>query len=404
MLPSMAIRTNVCKGRTGRAGYNCPMSTPAHIALNAHLLSGEASYRSAGIHGYLFNTLAHLPQADPDLRYTVLVGSGRLPERVGWAVRRSALPTHSPPVRILWEQALSLPVLARLRPDLVHGMAFAVPLLWPGPSVVTIFDLSFLRYPERLTAGRRLYLRLITAASVRRARRVIAISESGKAEITRLLGVPAPRVDVALPGVSPHFRPLPRQEVEAFRARRGLPERIILYVGTLEPRKNLEMLIRAYARLPQRRTVKLALVGGKGWQFERIFALIEALGLEEDVLTPGYVPADELPMWYNSAEVFVYPSVYEGFGLPLLEAMACGLPVVASNTTSLPEAVGPDGLLLPPDDARAWTETLSGLLSDPAARSALAERGRQRARRFTWEQTARQVVASYRRALNRQER
>ncbi|HEC22452.1 MAG TPA: glycosyltransferase family 1 protein, partial [Chloroflexi bacterium] len=276
--------------------------------------------------------------------------------------------------------------------------------LWPGPSVVTIFDLSFLRYPERLTAGRRLYLRLITAASARRARRVIAISESGREEITRLLGVPAPRVDVALPGVSPYFRPLPRQEVESFRARRGLPERIILYVGTLEPRKNLEMLIRAYARLPQRRTVKLALVGGKGWQFERIFALIEALGLEEDVLTPGYVPADELPMWYNSAEVFVYPSVYEGFGLPLLEAMACGLPVVASNTTSLPEAVGPDGLLLPPDDARAWTETLSGLLSDPAARSALAERGRQRARRFTWEQTARQVVASYRRALNRQER
>jgi hypothetical protein len=156
------------------------MSAHAHIALSAHLLSGAASYRTAGIHGYLFNTLSHLPGVDPDLVYTLFVGKGQLPVSSKWAIRRSSLPTDNPGIRIIWEQALAPFELARVHPDLVHGMAFAVPLLWRGPSVVTIFDLSFLRYPQRLSIGRRYYLRAITRISAQRARRVIAISESGR--------------------------------------------------------------------------------------------------------------------------------------------------------------------------------------------------------------------------------
>jgi glycosyltransferase involved in cell wall biosynthesis len=375
------------------------MTAPLHVALNAHLLSGEASYRSAGIHGYLFNTLAHLPDVDPGIAYTVFVGAGRVPERAEWAVRRSRLPTRSPVLRILWEQACAPLELAGVRPDLLHGMGFAVPLLWPGPSVVTIFDLSFLRFPEYLGAGRRLYLRLITRLSARRARRVIAISESGKAEIGDLLGVPDSRIDVAVPGVRPDFRPLPPDRVADIRRQLQLPERYILYVGTLEPRKNLATLLRAYARLPRRSAVKLVLVGSRGWRAGAIFALIEELGLEQDVITPGYVTGENLPMWYNPAEMFVYPSVYEGFGLPLLEAMACGVPVIASDTTSLPEAVGPGGLLLPPADVDAWAGALSDLLDDPTARAAQSERGLKWAAGFTWENTARQTVAAYRKAL-----
>jgi glycosyltransferase involved in cell wall biosynthesis len=375
------------------------MSDHAHIALNAQLLSGEESYRSAGIHRYLLNTLVNLPKVDPALSFTVFTGKARLPDADRWTVRRSRLPTGSAAGRIVWEQALAPLALARVRPDLLHGMAFALPLLWGGPSVVTIFDLSFLRYPDRLSTSRRLYLRLITRFSAHRAHRVLAISQSGKAEIAALLGVPSGKIDVAVPGVEPDFCPLPVRQVADFRVRYGLPGRFILYLGTLEPRKNLEILLRAYADLPQRGVVKLLLVGGKGWQTEPIFALIEQLGLADDVVTPGFVPRETLPLWYNASEVFVYPSVYEGFGLPLVEAMACGVPVVASNTTSLPEAVGQDGLLLPPDDVGAWSSALAALLDDAPARADLAARGQRRARQFTWERTARQTVLSYHRAL-----
>lgn len=376
------------------------MVKPTRVALNAHLLSGEVSYRSAGIHGYLFNTLAHLPTVDPSFAYTIFAGAGQIPERADWEVRRSRIPTRNPVLRIVWEQMLAPFELARIRPDLLHGMAFSLPLLWGGPSVVTIFDLSFLRYPGRLSVSRRFYLRLITRTSARRARRVIAISESGRQEIHTLLGVPLPRIDVAVPGVGPDFFSLPDSQIADFRSRHQLPERFILHVGTIEPRKNLETLLRAYAHLPQRSAVKLALVGGKGWQTGPLFALIDELGLAPDLILPGFVSGESLPMWYNSAEIFVYPSLYEGFGLPLIEAMACGVPVVASNTTSLPEAVGPGGVLCPPTNVDAWAETLSNLLDDTAAHAEQAARGSEWVKRFTWENTAQQTVAAYRWALD----
>lgn len=377
------------------------MDARPHIALNAHLLSGEASYRSAGIHGYLFNTLAYLPQVATGMDFTALVGDPRckLPDHPALAVEWSRWGTRSPISRIAWEQ-LALPgVLKRLQPDLFHGMAFALPLRWDGPSVVTIFDLSFLRYPERLSAARRMYLRRVTAASAERARRVIAISESGRVEISELLGVPREKIDVAYPGVGTNFAPLNPDDVEAFRARPEIPEHYILYLGTLEPRKNLSTLLTAYAQLPQRGDVKLVLAGGRGWQTGPIFALIESLGLTADVILPGYIPADELPMWYNAATLFAYPSVYEGFGIPLIEAMACGTPVVAADTTSLPEAAGSAGVLVPPTDVGAWADTLSDLLDDPGVRRSMAAEGWRHAQRFTWGETARQVAASYRRAL-----
>lgn len=371
-----------------------------HVALNAHLLSGEASYRSAGIHGYLYHTLAHIPEIDPDISYTVFVGRGQLPPHHNWRIWRSSLPTQKPLARILWEQVIAPVELRRIRPDLLHGMAFALPMLWNRPSVVTIFDLSFVRYPERLGRARRLYLQWATQLAAKRARRVIAISESGKAEIQALLGVPEARIDVAVPGVSERFMRLPPEAVAAFRVRRNLPDRFILYLGTLEPRKNLATLLRAYAALPHRSEVKLVLAGGKGWQTEQLFALIQQLDITTDVILPGYVPGEELPLWYNAAEIFVYPSVYEGFGLPLVEAMACGVPVVASDTTSLPEAVGPDGFLLRPLEVNTWSDSLAALLDNPRLRADFSERGLIRARLFNWRNTAQRIVETYHRALD----
>jgi glycosyltransferase involved in cell wall biosynthesis len=331
--------------------------------------------------------------------FSVFLGKGRLPDGLRMGMHTSRLPTDSPVFRILWEQMLAPLALSRLRPSLLHAMAFTSPLLWRGSTVVTILDMSFVRYPERLTASRRWYLTLFTRLSARRACRVIAISESGKAEIASLLGVDLARIDVALPGVSDDFQPIPRREVKMFRAEHGLPERFILYLGTLEPRKNLETLVRAFARLPQRSQVRLVLAGAKGWQIDPLFQLIEQLGIAQDVILPGYIAPQALPLWYASAEVFVFPSLYEGFGLPVLEAMACGTPVIVSNATSLPEIVGADGLQVDPEDVDAWREAIASLLESSSQRAGLAERGRARASQFSWDRTAEQTVSTYRTAL-----
>ncbi|NDJ54257.1 MAG: glycosyltransferase family 4 protein [Chloroflexi bacterium] len=370
-----------------------------HVVLNAHLLSGDASYRSAGIHGYIYNSLDALAQLDSPFRCTLLLGKGQLPQSVSWTTERSRLDTSKRLTRILWEQTALPFKLAQLQPDLFHGMAFALPAAWRGPAVVTIYDLSFIRYPERLGRLRRLYLTQATRQAVQRASAVLAISESGKTEINRLLRVPIDRIVVARPGVRPQFRPLPAEAINAFRAEYGLPDRFILHVGTLEPRKNLEVLVRAYAQLPHRGDFKLVLVGGTGWQTGPLLELIASLRLTSDILMPGYVSNDSLPMWYNAANLFVYPSVYEGFGMPLVEALACGKPVLASNTTSLPEAVGPMGRLLPAHDVDAWVEGMTAAL-DQTDDKQHAEARQRWASQFTWEHTARQTLAAYQQALN----
>ena len=374
-----------------------------HVALNAQLLSGRASYRSAGIHQYIDNLLRCLPAADPDFRYTVFVGEGK-PEMPGAIVRRTVLPTHHPILRILWEQLWQPFVLQRVRPDLLHSLAFVSPVMASCPSVVTVYDLSFKLSPPtgkfQQRAAQRLYLSTFTAHACRRAHRVIAISASTRSDVIRFFGIDRDRVDVAYPGLHPAFRPRPRPEVEAFRARRGLPDRFILYLGTLEPRKNLSTLIRAFSMLrgqPHTSNLHLILAGSKGWLYRDLFALVQELDLTDRVIFPGYVPADELVLWYNAAAVFAYPSAYEGFGLPVAEALACGRPVVTSNVSSLPEAGGDAALFVPLDDPAALGEALARALTlEPEALA----RGPAHAARFTWAATAAQTALSYRRALD----
>ncbi len=373
-----------------------------HVSLNAHLLSAQAGYRSAGISGYIYNLLRALPDADPDFSYTVFAGpQSQPPAHDRLAVRRAAWNTESPLRRILWEQIAQPLALRRAHPDLAHGLAFVSPLLSRVPSLVTVYDLSFVHYPDRLPAARRWYLRLFARWSCRRARRVIAISHSTAHDLAQTFGLPPERTDVAAPGVGEQFVPLPREDVERFRALKGLPDRFLLFLGTLEPRKNLPVLLRAYAQLPaeDRAAVHLVLAGGVGWMADEIFAAIEAHDLGGTVHLPGYVPADELPLWYNAAEALVYPSVFEGFGLPVLEALACGKPALVSAASSLPEAVGDGGLCLPPDDAGVWAAALARAMHDPQWRAEAGARGRAHAARFTWAETAAQTVASYRRAL-----
>lgn len=371
-----------------------------HVAINAHLLSGQAGYRSAGVHQYIYHLLRHLGESGGALRYTALLGEGVLPQGCSVATFRSHWPTSRVVVRVLWEQLAQPWVLRQIEADLVHGPAFVVPLLAPCPAVATIHDLSFIRFPAMFRPGNRLYLTVLTRLSAQRARRLIAVSAYTASETARLLKVEPQRIDVVYHGVAPAFRPLPTEEVAAFRQRQGLPERFVLFVGTLEPRKNLTRLVEAFARVRDGQT-RLVLVGGKGWLYDDLFARIEALNLSKEVLFAGYVPEDMLPWWYNAAVALVYPSLYEGFGFPVIEAQACGTPVLTSNVSALPEAAGDAGIMVDPYDVEALATGLHRLLTDASLRQELRERGLAHAQQFSWPRTAQQTARVYRRALAR---
>ncbi|HMM42812.1 MAG TPA: glycosyltransferase family 1 protein, partial [Thermomicrobiales bacterium] len=201
-------------------------------------------------------------------------------------------------------------------------------------------------------------------------------------------------------GVGAEMRPLGPDAVAPFRAERGLDTPVLLFLGTLQPRKNLETLLKAYARTAGETGWQLVVAGAAGWQHEPIFALARELGVAQTVRFIGFVPPEELPIWYNAADAFVYPSLYEGFGLPLLEAMACGTPVVASETPALREVVGNAGLVVGPRDVPALAQALLQLARAPELRQELATRGLRRAREYSWRRTAAETAAVYRAAAS----
>lgn len=370
------------------------------IAFNAHLLSAEDSYRSAGIAVYVANLLRGLAAAESDLRYQVLLGDRRLAHaEFDLPVRFSRLSTAHPASRILWEQGALPWVLRHLGADLLHAPAFVGPLLSSCPQVITVHDLSFMRHPEFFRRGNRLYLRTLTGVACRRAAAVIAVSRFTAGEVQTLLRVPAARIHTIYHGIDPRFRPLPPADVAAFRRDMQLPDRFVLYLGTLEPRKNLTQLVRAFAQL-RAPDVHLVLAGGRGWLYEEVFAEVERFGLGARVHFPGYVPAETQALWYNAAEAFAYISHYEGFGFPVAEALACGVPTLTAATTSLPEAGGDGVLLVDSDDAAAIAAGLHRLLADAPLRAELRRRGLAHAARFSWAETARQTASLYRQVLH----
>lgn len=374
------------------------------IAINAHLLSSQGSYRAAGIHNVLHQTLTHLPTFAPDdWQMTAFVGGKNQAQYDQVSMQRASFDTESAAKRILWEQALQPFQLGDY--DLYHAGAFVAPLLLNTPMVVTVYDLTFMRYPQRLTAARRLYLRTFTDLTCKRAKRIIAISESTKQDLVDLLHIPAEKIDVTPLGYDrEHIKPLDVATVEQFRIQQGLPERFWLYLGTIEPRKNLVTLIEAYAQLSESERLPLVLAGGKGWLTDPIFEAIERHQLTDAISLPGFIPTDDLALWYNSAECFIFPSVFEGFGLPVLEAMACGTPVMTSNVSSLPEVTQDSGMALPPHDIEAWVAGLQKAYHDTAWRTQSSERGLEIAATFSWERTAQLTVASYQKALGHSEK
>jgi glycosyltransferase involved in cell wall biosynthesis len=393
-MPPMVRQQNRAAGGAGKEG---------HVGINAHLLSGRDGYRRAGIHHYIWQLLHHLPatgtEAEDTLRYTIFAGRLEAPPlNENLYLAQTTWPTHRPLLRILWEQVVWPLAAVRRRLDLMHSMAFVSPLVAPCPVVVTVYDLSFIHYPERFPVWQRRYLAGQTARSCRQARRVVAISESGRRDIHACFGVPLAHIDVVTPGVDAHFRPRPPAEVEAFRRREELPARFLLHVGTLQPRKNIPLLLKAVAQL-KRPELLLVLAGGKGWFYDEIFEAVQALGLEKQVRFAGYVPDAELPLWYSAASLLLFPSVYEGFGMPVIQAMACGTPVVAANASAVPEAAGEAALFFDPQDVTALAEQMEKVVDNPALAAVMVERGYAQAQRFSWEESGRRLAATYRQAL-----
>ncbi len=370
------------------------------IALNAHLLNLRGNYRSAGINWYIYHLLKEFESHD-EFDFTVFLNDPLAREHLrNLHLIRSRLPTHHPTVRIFWEQFIQPVALRASRANLLHALAFAGPKRIDIPWIVTIYDLSFMKFPRSFNLANRTYLTYAVRDSLRRADRAIAISESTKRDLVHYFGVQSDQVRVIYCGVDPIFTPA-RDSVD-IRAKYALPEKFLLFLGTIEPRKNIARLIRAFAlakreaKLPHR----LIMVGAYGWKYAEVNRAATAAGVAADVIFVGYAPQEEIAQWYRAADLFVYPSLYEGFGMPPLEAMACGTPVVTSNASSLPEVVGDAALMVPPEDERALADAIIRAVTDRTLREAMAARGIAQARKFSWAHAAHETAALYREVLH----
>ena len=306
---------------------------------------------------------------------------------------------HRFPVRIGWMQLRAQRALDVLRPDVAHFTNGMMPIGSPVSTIVTIHDMSLRLYPQCHPVRRLLLNRPLMHVAIRQAAAIVTVSDSARRDLMRFHGIPADRVSVVHEAASPAFRPITdRALLDRVRARYGLPSRFVLYVGTIEPRKNLLRLVDAFAQARRRGLPHhLVCVGPYGWSSRDLAGRIDQLGVGDAVHFTGYAPFEDLPAIYNLGEFFVFPSLYEGFGLPVVEAMASGLPVITSNTSSLGEIAADAAATIDPTNTDALADAIAHVATDHALRRDLSERGLRRAQDFSWTQTAKEMLAVYHR-------
>lgn len=364
--------------------------------MNVALMGRSLRGRMSGVVRYTHELVTALAAHMPD-EVTVFVT--RADDGLdGIPVRRIRAPfrTRTEYARALWEQTVVPYEVARLSPAVYHSPNYILPLTLRCPTVVTIHDLAFLD-PSLHRLRSHLYLKTLTSLAVRRADRIICVSQHTHDQFVEHFPAAADRARIVTEGVGRSFTRRGGAAIESFRARHGLPERYVLFVGTLEPRKNLARLVDAFEKavLATDAPDVLVLCGGAGWKNDDVFARIEQSPVRARIRVLGYVPDDELAAAYSGCSMFVYPSVSEGFGLPPLEAMACGAPVLTSNSSALPETVGDAALLVDPLATDAIADGMIRILTDEALRARLVDSGAARARDLGWDAVAARTVEVY---------
>jgi glycosyltransferase involved in cell wall biosynthesis len=369
-----------------------------HIAIDAHSVGAQLG----GNESYAIHLIEALAEIDQTNLYTLYVTKPAAIERFknrwpNFQVRQT-LP-HTPLVRI----PLTLSIELRRHPvDLLH-VQYTAPPFAPCPIVTTIHDLAFEHLPETFNRRSWMQLRLTVRRTARQAAHIITVSDYSRRDISRTYGIEPERITVTPEAAPLHFAPITNEtELRRIRESYGIQGDYILSLCSIQPRKNLVRLIEAYSCLrrvsPEVKLPQLVLAGKRAWLDNETFRAGERNALGRDILFTGYVPEHDLVGLYSGAICFVYPSYFEGFGLPVVEAMQCGVPVIAGNRTSLPEIVGEAGLLFDPFDTEALVKALTQVMDDSAYRATLRTKGLERAKDFNWKTTAQLTLNAYQRA------
>jgi len=364
---------------------------------------GPAVHQQAGLSRYTERLAAHLlseqsEQTQLTLLYNAHSGHG-LPATL------AAAPTHTIPLgqygwrlSVLASQILRAPIYTRhtAGAQLYHATEHLLPYLPNTPTVLTVHDLIFEEYPEHHTRLNRLFLQTAMPLFVKAADAIIAVSQQTRRDLIARYQTPSEKIHVIYEGLDPHFQPASQDAIATMRQQYNLHRPYLLMVGTLDPRKNHAAAFRALARIKEAGCpLQLVIVGGKGWLFEPVRALVDELGLTDDVIFVGYVPDEDLSLLYSGADCLLQPSLYEGFGFPILEAMACGTPVICSNSSSLPEVAGDVALQVSPHDDEELAASIQKVLSEPGLADRMREQGVVQAGKFSWDLCATETMAVY---------
>ena len=360
--------------------------------------------QGGGIGRYVRDLVEALAKVDTKTDYRLFV-SGALPRQLQQVPGQNFTwkPTRIEPkwlARIWHRLQLPLPVEAFVgQVDLYHATNFVLPPHLPGlKTLLTVHDLSFVRVPEAASPSLKRYLDAVVPRSVHRATHILADSQATKDDLIDLYAVPSDKVTVLLSGIDPRFRRIVDNfDISTMRIEYNLPQTDYIFsIGTVQPRKNYERLIHALANLRSRgQDVDLIIAGGKGWLEDPIYQAIDNLCLADHVHMIGFADDEDLPALYSGAKCVAFPSLYEGFGFPVLEGMACGTPVITSNVSSLPEVAGDAAIMIDPYDVDALTDALHAILNDNNLRQSMIRKGHEQVSRFTWGRTAQQLHDIY---------
>lgn len=350
--------------------------------------------KKAGKGWYTHEIVSHLLKSFPSDMF-ILYTDQPYPE---WEHFENAVQKFFPPSPLRWHFKV-LKDIKEERPDIYFApTSYIIPSFAPKwlPVVATVHDLVAWLFATRHHLKATIIERMTLPLAVKKISAFVAVSTNTKRDLQHFFSIPSEKIEVIPCGVGEQFKPLSAEQTEAFRTEKKLPEKFILAVGTLEPRKNFVTLIKAFADVAKiHPEYSLIIVGGKGWYFEKIFETVKECELEDSVKFAGYVEDRDLPGYYNAATCFVFPSLYEGFGIPLLEAMKSGCPVITSNISSMPEVVEDAAMLVSPASTQELAEAMNRLITLPELRAELSEKGLAQSKKFSWNHAAHELRALF---------